>query len=77
MCILPIKCQVSVCVSYLMLFSISIIEYLSVMYMYIQVGHIIQQAAGRSNLKRVTLELGGKSPNIILKDCDCEYIRNT
>ncbi|XP_071791693.1 aldehyde dehydrogenase, mitochondrial-like [Asterias amurensis] len=37
-----------------------------------EVGHMIQQAAGRSNLKKVTLELGGKSPNIILKDCDLE-----
>ena len=31
-----------------------------------EVGKIIQQAAA-ANLKRVTLELGGKSPNIILK----------
>lgn len=35
-----------------------------------QVGHLIQAAAGSSNLKRVTLELGGKSPNIILSDAD-------
>ncbi|KAK2704470.1 hypothetical protein QYM36_016762 [Artemia franciscana] len=35
-----------------------------------EVGHRIQQAAGRSNLKRVTLELGGKSPCIVLKDSD-------
>ena len=34
-----------------------------------KVGKIIQQSAA-GNLKRVTLELGGKSPNIILKDCD-------
>ena len=32
------------------------------------VGHIIQQAAGASNLKRVTLELGGKSPLIVMVD---------
>ena len=37
-----------------------------------EVGKIIQQAAGASNLKRVTLELGGKSPNIIFDDCDLE-----
>ena len=30
-------------------------------------------AAAQSNLKRVTLELGGKSPNIIFKDCDLDY----
>lgn len=34
-----------------------------------EVGKIIQKSAA-SNLKRVTLELGGKSPNIILKDCN-------
>ena len=28
------------------------------------------QAAGRSNLKQVTLELGGKSPFIIFDDVD-------
>lgn len=33
-----------------------------------EVGKLIQQGAGASNLKRVTLELGGKSPNIILDD---------
>lgn len=32
------------------------------------------QAAGRSNLKNVTLELGGKSPNIIFADADCELV---
>lgn len=36
-----------------------------------EVGKIIQRAAAQ-NLKRVTLELGGKSPNIILKDADLE-----
>ena len=39
-----------------------------------EVGHLIQQAAGASNLKRVTLELGGKSPIIIFADCtDLDY----
>ncbi|MDA0162245.1 aldehyde dehydrogenase family protein [Solirubrobacter ginsenosidimutans] len=35
-----------------------------------EVGKLIAQAAGRTNLKRVSLELGGKSPNIILDDAD-------
>ena len=37
-----------------------------------EVGHLVMQAAGRTNLKNVTLELGGKSPNIILKDADVD-----
>lgn len=36
-----------------------------------EIGKLIQTAAAK-NLKRVTLELGGKSPNIILKDADME-----
>jgi phenylacetaldehyde dehydrogenase len=35
-----------------------------------EVGKLIAQAAGRTNLKRVSLELGGKSPNIVLGDAD-------
>lgn len=30
------------------------------------------EAASKSNLKNVTLELGGKSPNIIYDDCDID-----
>uniref|UniRef100_A0A8C9TY15 aldehyde dehydrogenase (NAD(+)) n=1 Tax=Scleropages formosus TaxID=113540 RepID=A0A8C9TY15_SCLFO len=37
-----------------------------------EVGHLIQQASGTSNLKKVTLELGGKSPNIIMSDVAVE-----
>ncbi|EUC15501.1 aldehyde dehydrogenase [Paraburkholderia hospita] len=33
------------------------------------VGKLIMQYAGQSNLKSVWLELGGKSPNIVLPDC--------
>ncbi|CAH1255683.1 ALDH1A2 [Branchiostoma lanceolatum] len=38
-----------------------------------EVGKIIQQAAGKSNLKRVSLELGGKSPAIIFPDADLDF----
>jgi len=38
-----------------------------------EVGKLIMQDAGQSNLKRITLELGGKSPNIILSDTDLDY----
>lgn len=34
------------------------------------VGRLIMKAASESNLKKVTLELGGKSPNIIFDDAD-------
>jgi aldehyde dehydrogenase (NAD+) len=37
-----------------------------------EVGHSILEAAGRTNLKRVSLELGGKSPNIVFADADME-----
>ncbi len=37
-----------------------------------EVGKLILQAAGRTNLKRVTLELGGKSPNIVFADADLD-----
>ena len=36
------------------------------------VGRKVVRAASESNLKEVTLELGGKSPNIIFDDCDIE-----
>ncbi|MFN8546052.1 MAG: aldehyde dehydrogenase [Candidatus Binatia bacterium] len=34
-----------------------------------QVGKLFLQYAGRSNMKQVSLECGGKTPNIILPDC--------
>ncbi|XP_066567255.1 aldehyde dehydrogenase 1A1-like [Amia ocellicauda] len=38
-----------------------------------EVGKLIKKAAGNSNLKRVTLELGGKNPNIVFADSDLEH----
>ncbi len=35
-----------------------------------EVGKLIMEAAAKTNLKRVTLELGGKSPNIVFADAD-------
>src|SRR5450432_4508693 len=37
-----------------------------------EVGHLIMKAAAETNLKRVTLELGGKSPNIIFADAEMD-----
>lgn len=38
-----------------------------------EVGRLILKAAAESNLKKVTLELGGKSPNIVFADADVDY----
>src|SRR5215475_14581844 len=35
-------------------------------------GQIIMAAAAKSNLKRVSLELGGKSPNVVFADADLD-----
>ena len=37
-----------------------------------EVGRLILESAAKSNLKRVTLELGGKSPNIIFADSELD-----
>ncbi|CAL4085515.1 unnamed protein product, partial [Meganyctiphanes norvegica] len=42
-----------------------------------EVGKIVAQDAALSNLKRTTLELGGKSPNIVFKDADLDYAVET
>ncbi|CAF0998209.1 unnamed protein product [Rotaria sp. Silwood1] len=39
----------------------------------VEVGKKVQEAAAKSNLKRVSLELGGKSPLIICEDADIDY----
>ncbi|KAL6733119.1 hypothetical protein Aduo_003799 [Ancylostoma duodenale] len=38
-----------------------------------EVGRIVMTAAAHSNVKKVTLELGGKSPNIIFSDADLDF----
>lgn len=42
-----------------------------------EVGKLVKQGAALSNLKRTTLELGGKSPNIIFKDADFNHAVET
>jgi aldehyde dehydrogenase (NAD+) len=37
-----------------------------------EVGSLVMQAAAQSNLKRVSLELGGKSPNVVFADADLD-----
>lgn len=38
----------------------------------IPTGKAVQVAAAKSNLKRVTLELGGKSPAVVFNDADLQ-----
>ncbi len=40
-----------------------------------EVGRLILRAASQSNLKKVSLELGGKSPNIVFADADMDAAR--
>ncbi|KKK87639.1 hypothetical protein LCGC14_2751240, partial [marine sediment metagenome] len=37
-----------------------------------EVGRLVMRAAAESNLKKVSLELGGKAPNIVFADCDLD-----
>jgi len=39
-------------------------------------GRKIMEAAAKSNLKKVTLELGGKSPHLIFESCDMDQAAN-
>lgn len=41
------------------------------------VGRKVMEAAAQSNLKKVSLELGGKSPNVIFADADLEKVMET
>lgn len=41
-----------------------------------ETGRLIMEAAARSNLKTVSLELGGKSPLIIFDDADVDMAVN-
>lgn len=38
----------------------------------VEVGQLVMEAAAQTNLKKVSLELGGKSPLVIFDDVDCE-----
>ena len=40
----------------------------------LKVGKLVKEAASHSNLKRVTLELGGKNPCIVCADADRESL---
>ncbi|KAH8383584.1 hypothetical protein KR009_009357, partial [Drosophila setifemur] len=40
----------------------------------VDIGRIVMQAAARTNLKRVSLELGGKSPVVVFDDADSKGI---
>lgn len=42
-----------------------------------EVGRKVMEASAKSNLKKVSLELGGKSPNIIFDDADLEKVHSS
>ncbi len=45
-----------------------------IFYVDLKVGRLVMAAAATSNLKRVILELGGKSPLIIFSDVECKLL---
>lgn len=49
-------------------------EVSSGLFFILKVGKLVKEAASRSNLKRVTLELGGKNPCIVCADADRESL---
>ncbi|KAL9894008.1 aldehyde dehydrogenase, mitochondrial [Glossina fuscipes] len=42
----------------------------------VPVGRLVMEAAAKSNLKRVSLELGGKSPLVVFDDADVDFAVN-
>lgn len=42
-----------------------------------EIGQLVAKMASESNLKRLTLELGGKSPNIVFGDADLDHAVET
>lgn len=40
----------------------------------VKVGRLIMENAAKSNLKRFSLELGGKSPIVVFPDADCKIL---
>ena len=47
-----------------------------ILYYVFQVGRLIMAAAAKSNLKKVSLELGGKSPLVVFSDADGKWNYN-
>jgi len=43
----------------------------------VDIGRIIMQAAATTNLKRISLELGGKSPVVVFDDADIDFAVET
>lgn len=37
-----------------------------------EIGQVIMKSCAESNLKKVSLELGGKSPLVVFSDCDLD-----
>lgn len=43
----------------------------------VEIGRLVMEAAAKSNLKRVSLELGGKSPVVVFDDADIDFAVET
>ena len=42
-----------------------------------QVGQLVAKMAASTNLKKTTLELGGKSPIVVMADANSKYCHDT